>query len=172
MRIWPRKAGCEGRGGGGGGWGPHQGPHLPPAGERQSRYCKSGSLDSRYNSGGRSGGLTAHLVSPHSHCLTGLHLVPPPQTKLNSKGERTESWPELTRADPLSVAELSSAGGGRNRSRSRTRQRVTEDSTPVVDLNNKKISRVESLKNLILHGKAEPDLPPDVFNYPPHCSCR
>ena len=36
----------------------------------------------------------------------------------------------------------------------------------------KKISRVESLKNLILHGKAEPDLPPEVFNIPHGCSCR
>ena len=41
----------------------------------------------------------------------------------------------------------------------------------VADGVNKKISRVESLKNLILHGKIEPDLPPDVFNYP-FCSCR
>ena len=49
---------------------------------------------------------------------------------------------------------------------------MTEDSTAVGDVNSKKISRVESLKNLILHGKAEPDLPPDVFNYPAHCSCR
>ena len=146
MRIWPRKAGCDGRGGGGGGgWVPGPGPHLPPGGERQARYCKSGSLDSRYSS--RTGGLTGlapHLVSPHG--LTGLHLVPPPQTN---------------------------TAGGRNRSRSRTRQRITEENTAVVaDLNSKKISRVESLKNLILHGKAEPDLPPDVFNYPPHCSCR
>ena len=39
------------------------------------------------------------------------------------------------------------------------------------DGSTKKISRVESLKNLILHGKIEPDLPPDVFNYP-YCSCR
>ena len=36
----------------------------------------------------------------------------------------------------------------------------------------KKISRVESLKNLILHGKTEPDLPPEVFNIPHGCSCR
>ena len=36
----------------------------------------------------------------------------------------------------------------------------------------KKISRVESLKNLILHGKTEPDLPPEVFNFPHGCSCR
>ena len=36
----------------------------------------------------------------------------------------------------------------------------------------KKISRVESLKNLILHGKTEPELPPDVFNFPHGCSCR
>ena len=49
---------------------------------------------------------------------------------------------------------------------------MTEDSTVGGDVNSKKISRVESLKNLILHGKAEPDLPPDVFNYPAHCSCR
>ena len=40
-----------------------------------------------------------------------------------------------------------------------------------LDGSSKKISRVESLKNLILHGKIEPDLPPDVFNYP-YCSCR
>ena len=74
--------------------------------------------------------------------------------------------------DRSSLAELTNTAGGRNRSRSRTRQRITEDNTAVVDVNNKKISRVESLKNLILHGKAEPDLPPDVFNYPAHCSCR
>ena len=71
MRIRPRKAGCEGRG-----------PGWAPAGERQSRYCKSGSLDSRYSS---RTGLTSHLVTP----LSGLHLVPPPQSKLSmsSKGE-------------------------------------------------------------------------------------
>ena len=114
MRIWPRRQGgpCEGRGG-------------PGWGERQSRYSKGGSLDSRY--GSRSG-LAPHLV-----------LVPPqPAT-------------------------------GRARSRSRNRQRMSEESLAGGD--SKKISRVESLKNLILHGKAEPDLPPDVFNYP-HCSCR
>ena len=31
---------------------------------------------------------------------------------------------------------------------------------------------MESLKNLILHGKTEPDLPPEVFNFPHGCSCR
>ena len=111
MRIWPRRqgGGCEG-------WG-----------ERQSRYTKGGSLDSRY--GSRSS------LAPH------LLLVPP------------------------------AGGGGRARSRSRNRQRLAEDSLAGPGADSKKISRVESLKNLILHGKAEPDLPPDVFNYP-HCSCR
>ena len=42
----------------------------------------------------------------------------------------------------------------------------------VVDPNgSKRIGRVESLKNLILHGKTQPDLPPDVFTFPA-CSCR
>ena len=36
----------------------------------------------------------------------------------------------------------------------------------------KKISRVESLKNLILHGKSEPEAPPEVFTFPHGCSCR
>ena len=105
MRIWPRRqgGGCEGRGAG---WG-----------ERQGRYSKGGSLDSRYG------------------VRTGVVVVP------------------------------------QARSRSRTRQRLGEESLALPGVDSKKISRVESLKNLILHGKAEPELPPDVFNYP-HCSCR
>ena len=74
MRIWPRKPGGEStrgtsgtRGGGTttagpGGWAP-----PPQASERQSRYCKSGSLDSRY--GSRTG------LGPH---MMGLHLGPNP----------------------------------------------------------------------------------------------
>jgi len=56
-------------------------------------------------------------------------------------------------------------GGGRGRSRSRTRHGEEGPET-------KKISRVESLKNLILHGKSEPEAPPEVFTFPHGCNCR
>ena len=96
MRIWPRRqgGGCEGRG--------------PGWGERQGRYSKGGSLDSRYG------------------VRTGVVVVP------------------------------------QARSRSRTRQRLGEGSLALPGVDSKKISRVESLKNLILHGKAEPELPPSA----------
>ena len=77
MRIWPRKAGGEStrgtsgtRSGGGTTTGPGGGGGWPPSSERQSRYCKSGSLDSRY--GSRSG-LGPHMMAGP---LTSLHLGP------------------------------------------------------------------------------------------------
>ena len=77
MRIWPRKAGGETtrgtsgtRSGGGSTTGPPGGGGWPPS-ERQSRYCKSGSLDSRY---GSRTGLGPHMMGP----LTSLHLGPNP----------------------------------------------------------------------------------------------
>ena len=87
-RIWQtRKGGGEGRGQSGsrpgrdGGLGLH-GQGWPSA-ERQSRYCKSGSLDNRY-SGRQAGGLMhdphlmGHLHLPHPW----LDVAPPPQLPL------------------------------------------------------------------------------------------
>ena len=56
-------------------------------------------------------------------------------------------------------------------SRGRSRTRRAEEAGATAD--SKKISRVESLKNLILHGVAarEPELPPEMFALQ-SCSCR
>ena len=202
MRIWPRKNG-EGRGlsgtrntmnigreGIGGAW-------LSPgsvAGERQSRYSKGGSLDSRYNrSCGAVPALGTHLVAP----MPSLHLHHPwhelqqNKIQINPKGNFLIDDKDLVLGiifnNVFQNSCLAVAGPGLALGID-TKETMTLEVCCIIirTLNSsnqllifpapnaestKKISRVESLKNLILHGKSEPDLPPDVFNYP-HCSCR
>jgi len=138
-----------GREGIGGAW---MGPGSV-VGERQSRYTKGGSLDSRYSRNcGSIPALGAHMVGPmpNLHLHHPWHDIQQPKIQINPK-------------EILSTS--------RARSRSRNRHKGNDDTGAPNAETTKKISRVESLKNLILHGKSEPDLPPDVFNYP-HCSCR
>jgi len=122
-------------------------------GERQSRYTKGGSLDSRYSRNcGSIPAIGTHMVGP----MPNLHLHHP--------------WHDIQQPK-LQINPKEIVSTGRARSRSRNRHKGNDDNGATNAETTKKISRVESLKNLILHGKSEPDLPPDVFNYP-HCSCR
>ena len=129
-RIWQtRKGGGEsGRGQSGSRPGREGGQHglqaWPAPGDgRQSRYCKSGSLDNRYSSRQAAAGLMhdPHLMGPHHLHMHSpwLDIAPPPP----HIGCITDSAGSM----PSNLC-LDHAPNTRNsRSRSRNRQRVTED---------------------------------------------